>query len=136
MIVADCNTNAYLYLPARYTNNVEKLLELEPVWAAPSLWRSELRNILALYMRQKIIDFETACKIQAEAESLVGSSEYNVDSLSVFTLAQHSGCSAYDCEFIALAKALNIKLVTEDKKLKKSFPDIAMSAKRYMDTLL
>ena len=136
MIVADCNMNAYLYLPARYTNNVEKLLELEPVWAAPSLWRSELRNILALYMRQKIIDFETACKIQAEAESLVGSSEYNVDSLSVFTLAQHSGCSAYDCEFIALAKALNIKLVTEDKKLKKSFPDIAMSAKRYMDTLL
>ncbi len=134
MIVADSNTIAYLYLPTKHTKNVEKLLQIEPEWAAPSLWRSELRNILALYMRQKIVDFETACKIQSEAESLVGPNEYHVDSLSVLTLAQYSGCSAYDCEFIALAKALNLKLITEDKKLRRSFPDIAMSARKYIDT--
>lgn len=86
-------------------------------------------------MRQKIVDFDTACKIQAEAESLIGPNEYNVDSLSALSLAQESGYSAYDCEFVALAKALNLKLVTEDKKLRRSFPDIAMSAKKYMDYL-
>lgn len=135
MIVADSNTIAYLYLPTKHTKNVEKLLQLEPEWAAPALWRSELRNILALYMRQNIVDFETACKIQAEAENLVAPHEYNVDSLSVLTLAQYSGCSAYDCEFVALAKALNSKLVTEDKKLRKAFPEIAMSPKKYMESL-
>ena len=135
MIVADSNTIAYLYLPTKYTKNIEKLLQLDSEWVAPALWRSELRNILALYMRQKIVDFETACKIQAEAESLLGPNEYNVDSLSVLTLTQHSGCSAYDCEFVALAKALNIKLVTEDKKVRRSFPEIAMTAKKYIDSL-
>ena len=135
MIVADSNTIAYLYLPTKYTKNVEKLLQLDPEWVAPTLWRSELRNILVLCIRQKIVDFETACKIQAEAESLLGPNEYNVDSLSVLTLTQQSGCSAYDCEFVALAKALNIKLITEDKKLRRSFPEIAMTAKKYMDSL-
>lgn len=81
------------------------------------------------------MDFETAYKIQAEAESLVRPNEYNVDSLSVLTLTQYSGCSAYGCEFVALAKALNLKLVTEDKKLRRSFPELALSAKKYIDSL-
>lgn len=135
MIVADSNTIAYLYLPTKHTKNVEKLLQLDSEWAAPVLWRSELRKVLALYMRQNIVDFETACKIQAEAESLIGPNEYNVDSLSVLSLSKESGCSAHDCEFVALAKALKLQLITEDKKLRRSFPNIAMNAKKYMDSL-
>ena len=88
MIVAGSNTIAYLYLPTKHTKNVEKLLQLDTEWVAPTLWRSELRNILALYMRQKIVSFETACRIQAEAESLLGPNEYDVDSLSVLILTQ------------------------------------------------
>jgi len=34
-----------------------------------------------------------------------------------------------------LAKALKLKLITEDKKLRRSFPNIAMNAKKYMDSL-
>lgn len=37
-----------------------------------------------------------------------------------------SPCSAYDCEFVALAADLTVPLVTTDKKLVKSFPDIAI----------
>jgi predicted nucleic acid-binding protein len=40
----------------------------------------------------------------------------------VLTLALESGCSAYDCEFVALAKQLGVKLVTEDAKLRRAFP--------------
>lgn len=135
MIVADSNTIAYLYLPTKYTKNVEKLLLKDSDWAAPLLWRSELRNILALYTKQEIVDFDSACKIQAEAENLIGPNEYNVDSLSVLSLALKSGCSAYDCEFVAVAKALNLKLITEDKKLRRSFPEIAVTAKAYLDSI-
>ena len=63
----------------------EALLEKDPVWAVPTLWRSELRNILSTYIRQEIIDLETACGIQTEAESLIGSNEYSVGSTSVLT---------------------------------------------------
>ena len=52
--------------------------------------------------------------------------EYQVQSRDVLGLAEESGCSAYDCEYIALAKDLGINLVTTDKQLIKAFPDIAM----------
>jgi predicted nucleic acid-binding protein len=41
-------------------------------------------------------------------------------------LTQESGCTAYDCEFVALAKYLDVKLVTTDKDLLKAFPRVAV----------
>ena len=132
MIVVDTNTIAYLYLPTDYTADVEALLEKDPHWIAPLLWRSEFRNILALYIRKNLIDFDTALQMQAQAEKQLASNEYSVNSTTVLTLAKESGCSAYDCEFISIAKSLNSKLVTADKKLISAFPDIAMTAKEYL----
>lgn len=126
MIVVDTNVVAYLYLPGDRTAAAERLLAREPQWAAPLLWRSELRNILALYMRQKLIAFDRAFAIQREAEALMADNEYDVDSFSILELAHHSGCTAYDCEFVALAKRLSTKLVTGDTKLRKAFPEITV----------
>lgn len=60
MIVVDSNILAYLYLPGEFTVAAETLLEREPEWAAPPLWRSEFRNILAGYMRRNMLSFEQA----------------------------------------------------------------------------
>ncbi|MFA7657292.1 type II toxin-antitoxin system VapC family toxin [Acidithiobacillus thiooxidans] len=122
MIVVDSNVIAYLYLPDEFTAEAERLLERDPDWVAPLLWRSELRNILALYIRKKLLEFDQAFRIQREAETLLADHEYDVDSFEVLTLARDSGCSAYDCEFIALARQLDVKLVTMDAKLRKAFP--------------
>lgn len=122
MIVVDSNVVAYLYLPGQFTSAAEKLLQREPEWAVPLLWRSELRNILALYMRQRLLTFERSFEIQREAEALLADNEYDVDSFEVLELARDSGCTAYDCEFVALAKRLKVKLVTGDAKLRKAFP--------------
>jgi predicted nucleic acid-binding protein len=127
MIVVDSNVLAYLYLPGDYTVHAEKLLEQDPDWAAPVLWRSEFRNILAGYTRRKALTFEQACSLQSEAESLLAGSEFEVDSRAVLELVRDSDCSAYDCEFIALAMKLNTKLVTEDKKLLRAFPTLAVA---------
>lgn len=132
MIVVDTNTIAYLYLPTTNTSDAEKLLAIDNDWAAPRLWRSEFRNILALYVRQDILDFETACQIQSQAESLMAGNEYDIDSLSVLAEAQRSGCSAYDCEFVSLARSLDTKLVTADKKLRRIFPELALTTKGYV----
>lgn len=132
MIVVDTNTVAYLYLPTEYTRDVELLLASDPHWVAPSLWRSEFRNILTLYLRRNILDLETAYHMQAQAEALLTMNEFEVDSVSVLALANESGCSAYDCEFVSLAKSLNTKLVTADKRLLAAFPEIAISAKNFI----
>jgi antitoxin FitA len=48
----------------------------------------------------------------------------------VLTLACSSGCSAYDCEFVALARHLNTRLVTVDQQLVRRFKSTAVSLKR------
>ena len=131
MIIVDTNTIAYLYLPTEFTKDVEKLLDTDPYWVAPLLWRSEFRNILSLYVRKNIIDLDTALQIQSQAEKQLADNEYSVNSSAVLTLAKESGCSAYDCEFIFLAKSTNSKLITADKKVLKTFPKIALTAKEY-----
>jgi len=130
MIVVDSNVLAYLYLPGEYTSAAEALLEQDSDWAAPILWRSEFRNILAGYMRRKAITFEQACSLQREAESLLEGAEFELESLAVLELVRDSDCSAYDCEFIALAVRLDTIMVTMDKKLIRAFPKraIALSA--------
>ncbi len=130
MIVVDSNVLAYLYLPGEYTAAAEVLLEQDSDWAAPILWRSEFRNILAGYIRRKAITFEQAYSLQREAESLLEGAEFEVGSLAVLELVRDSDCSAYDCEFIALAMRLDTIMVTMDKKLLRAFPKraIALSA--------
>ena len=127
MIVVDSNVFAYLNLPGDYTDQAEALLEHDADWAAPLLWRSEFRNILAGYMRRKTLTFEAARELQLEAESLLAGGEHEVDSRLVLELVRDSGCSAYDCEFVALAMTLGVKLVTMDAKLLKAFPRYAVA---------
>ena len=127
MIVVDSNVLAYLYLPSEHTARAEALLEQDPDWVAPVLWRSEFRNILAGCLRRNMLSFEQACSLQSEAEGLLAGAEFDVDSQTVLELVRDSDCSAYDCEFIALASRLNTRLVTVDKKLLRAFPTQAMA---------
>ncbi|HCK81298.1 MAG TPA: type II toxin-antitoxin system VapC family toxin [Candidatus Competibacter sp.] len=127
MIVVDSNVLAYLYLPGEHTAAAEALLESDADWAAPVLWRSEFRNILAGYLRRESLTFEQAHRIQTEAENLLAGAEYEVDSLSVLELVRDSECSAYDCEFVALAMKLGTKLITMDGKILRAFPSVAVA---------
>jgi predicted nucleic acid-binding protein len=127
MIVADTNIISYLLLPTDYSQQASQLYQQDAVWAAPILWRSEFRNVLALYLRQHIISLAQALAIQEEAEALMVDHEFTVSSAQVLVLTHSSPCSAYDCEFIALAKQLSVKLVTQDKKILREFADIAVS---------
>ena len=127
MIVVDSNVLVYLYLPTERTAQAEKLRVLEPHWVAPRLWRSEMRSALALYIRQRLITLEQAVHIQTAAEYLLADAEFDIPSIEVLQLINSSNCSAYDCEFVALAQRLGIKLVTADKKVLREFPQTALA---------
>jgi predicted nucleic acid-binding protein len=131
MIVADTNIISYLFLPTEFSDKASRLYQSDPEWAAPVLWRSEFRNVLTLYLRQKILTLPEVLAIQEEAEALMMEREFTVPSVSVLSLADSSSCSAYDCEFVALAKQLSVKLVTEDKKILNEFPEIAAPLKYF-----
>ena len=125
MIVVDTNILAYLFIDTPFTSAAERLRAREEEWAAPILWRSEFRNTLALYLHQSLITIDEAVRIQGLAESHMLDREYTIPSNDVLILANASGCSAYDCEFAALAFQLDCQLITMDKKLARAFPQIA-----------
>lgn len=125
MIVVDTNVIAYLWLPGPFTATAEGVLAADAEWAVPLLWRSEFRSVLAGAVRRQALTLSRATQIAAAAEAQLQGKEFAVDSARVLSLASRSGCSAYDCEFVALAEALGTRLVSNDAAVLRAFPDVA-----------
>lgn len=109
MIVVDTNVIAYLLIPGPQSEDARRVLRKDAEWIAPSLWRSELRNLL-LAAEKRLTDGD----VQTETPQVLG-------------LAAASGCTAYDCEFVAVARSAGVPLVTLDGKLLSSFVGVAIS---------
>lgn len=122
MIVVDTNIIAYAWLKTAQNRDALLLLEREPEWHAPLLWRSEFRNVLLGEVRRKRLDRPVAAEVMRSAERWLSDCEHLPSSELVFQLALDSGCTAYDCEFVAVAEQLDVPLVTADRALLKAFP--------------
>ena len=128
MIVVDVNVIAYLLIEGEHTLQAEALLAVDPEWTVPLLWRSEWRNVLAGYLRRGELDPAGAREHLEAAKALVDGREHLVDDETVMDLVLGSDCSVYDCEYVALAAALQVPLVTFDRRILEAFPERAFSA--------
>lgn len=127
MIVADTNLIAGLYTDVAQRDLVKAVYAKDRDWAAPYLWRSEFRNVMAMYLRKKLLKTEQAIQITHWAEDQMSMNEYWPISARVLDLVSASGCTAYDCEFVSIANDLGRPLVTFDKKILQQFPSVAVS---------
>ena len=127
MIVVDTNIISYLYISGERSRQVEQLLSVDAHWIAPVLWRSEFRSVLGRYLRSNYLSFDEVLHIIQQAEQLLSENEYEVPSAHIMQLVNSSKCSAYDCEFVALAQYLDVPLITADKTILREFPGIAKS---------
>jgi len=134
MIVVDTNLIGYLFLSSEGSLLAEAVLIKDMDWVAPLLWRSELRNVLAYYLRKNLLTLSEAYQIMEETIHMMRGREYQVTSLHVLNLVETSSCSAYDCEFVALAQELQVPLVTADKQILAQFPDTAVSLDQFTTT--
>jgi predicted nucleic acid-binding protein len=133
VIVADANQLVYLYVRGgTLTDRADAVYRRDGNWAAPYLWRSEVRNALARMIRDSKITLDKACEILADAEALLKNQEYLVVSPDVLALATESGCTAYDCEYVALAEALDVPLVTGDREVLRAFPARAVTPAEFV----
>ena len=134
MIVADVNLVAYLVLGGPERALAQRVLERDPIWAAPLLWRSEFRNVLAMFMRQRHLSVSDAWRAHELADTLLYGQEFAVPGERVLALVAASTCSAYDCEYVALADELAVPLVTADRQLLRTFAERAISPKDFVET--
>lgn len=133
MIVVDTNVLVYLFVRGQHSAEAMAVQLRDPEWIAPVLWRSEFRNALVLSVRQGMLPLAVAVSIAREAEFVMRGNEFRVDTGDVLRLADLSRCTAYDCEFVALAQARRVPIVTTDKQILRAFPSVAVSMKSFVD---
>jgi len=131
VIVVDTNVIVYLLMPGDQTPAARRTLERDSVWAAPLLWRSELRNVLAVALRRRHLALTDALDVMETATTLMANNEFAVPSPAVLHLTAASTCSAYDCEFVALAQDLGVPLVTADRQVLTQFGETAVALAQY-----
>jgi predicted nucleic acid-binding protein len=132
VIVVDTNIICYRWISSPNNAAAETVLAKDPLWIAPLLWRSEFRNILALAIRKRILAIDAAQDIMRKAEASLDGSEFAVSSDAVLELVARSKCTAYDCEFVALAQAEGVRLVTADRQIIQEFPEVAILLQKFV----
>ena len=133
MIVVDSNIIIYVHIQSERTEEALRALQKDPYWIAPPLWESEFRNVLAGYIRRSILKLEDAKLVMQSALQTMDGREILPPSNLVLDLVAATDCSAYDCEYVALARHLNVKLVTSDKKILRAFPEIAIELRTFAE---
>lgn len=131
MIVADTDLIVYLLVEGGFTPQARVVYQKDPEWIAPVLWRSEFRNVLILSLRRGLFSLADALDLMDKAEQLMGGREHDIPSSRILRLAADSGCSAYDCEFVALALDMDVPLVTSDSELIRKFRPTAVSMRAF-----
>ena len=133
MIVVDTNILIYYFVNSAHSETAIQIHRKDPVWVAPFLWRSEFRNTLLLYLRKELLTLPQIFRIVQTAEVKMRDHEFHVMADEVFKAANVSKCTAYDCEFVALAKELGVPLITADKQILRDFPKTAVSLQQFIN---
>ena len=126
MVVADTNVVAYLLNEGDGTPHAQALYARDPDWRSEGFLLVEFSNLLATYVRAGKLDADTAGGLLATAErTLTGI--VNLPHARALALAAEFGVSAYDARFLAVARQLGSRLVTEDAKLRKAAPALTQT---------
>jgi predicted nucleic acid-binding protein len=124
VIVVDTNVVAYYFIEGEKTPQARDLRRRDPHWCVPALWRHEYLNVLATFTREGGAAIADAQTLWRQSLELLGASEQDVDMETALALAAQHRISAYDAQYIALARQLKTVCVTEDKRLLAAFPEL------------
>jgi predicted nucleic acid-binding protein len=133
VIVADSNLIVYCWIRGARTEIAQRVRAADPDWQVPLLWRSEVRNSLAGFMRDGSISHARARALIRHIEGELAGAEHLPGSDAVLNVVERSRLSAYDAEFVALADGLGVPLVTEDKAIVRAFPALAMTMEAFLE---
>jgi predicted nucleic acid-binding protein len=126
VIVVDTQVLWYATVAGDFSELASQVADRDARWIAPPLWRSEFRNVALGYIRRRQLSVDEAIEATGRAMALL-SAERDPDTRTILTLGDRSKCTAYDLEYVAVARALGVPLVTNDAQILSDFPGIAVS---------
>lgn len=122
MIVVDVNVVAYFFIQGDRTDDARALFSQDPDWRLPTLWRHEYLNVLATFLRQGGAEVSEVLALWRQSIDWFAPAEQPADMEAALTLAGENRISAYDAQYVVLARQLETVCVTADKRLLKAFP--------------
>lgn len=131
MIVVDVNVIAYFLIKGEKTAAARELLRRDPDWRLPALWRHEYLNVLATFAREGGATIAEAKTLWQRGVELFGPRERSMDMESALVMATENRISAYDAQYITLARELHTICVTEDQRLLKMFPALTRTMQTF-----
>lgn len=126
MIVVDTNVVLRFLMGGEDGEAAARLHERDEEWAAPTILPSELRNALLGYVRRSVLSSEEANALAAYVAVTLADRIFDMTDAPVIDTALECGLTAYDAEFVALARALGVGLVTMDAAVLRGAPDVAV----------
>lgn len=126
MIVVDTTVMVYLLTGIGPGEKAARLLADDPEWTAPPILLSELQNVMVGLLRRRQIQAAEALGICEDARAVLGDRVASVPAGPVLEAAIQGKMSAYDAEFVVLARRLAVPLVTADRTILKGAPDVAV----------
>jgi len=127
MVAVDSNILVYLLLNVEHTARARALLEADADWHSDEFVLVELTNALATAIRVRGLPLPQAAAALAEAERVMESGLHLAGHADVLALAARLEVSAYDARFLVVARDLDVRLVTEDAKLRRAAPALTQS---------
>lgn len=126
MIVVDTNVMVHLLTGTGPGDEAARLLARDSEWAAPPILLSEIRNVMVGFVRRGAIQVGDAQEICEDARAVLGERITSVPSQPVLEAAIAGNLSAYDSEFVVLARLLGVPLVSADRSILNAAPDVAV----------
>ena len=103
------------------TSAAQALFTRDPDWHSETFILVEFSNVLTTYVRTKALTHKQGLELLTEAQVILPALT-SVQHAQAFETAAEYGISAYDGRFIAIARQMKSKLVTEDAKLRAAVP--------------
>lgn len=127
MIVADTCLIFHLFNETLLTDKAQEVLEKDPNWVLPPLWREEYANILSKLARKEGRNANKVITHFNNTLEELKNCEIRVETEEALKISLDYSISVYDAHFIALAVNFNTLLITEDKEILKKCPSKALS---------
>jgi predicted nucleic acid-binding protein len=130
MIVIDATVVPYLFIEGELTEAVRELYRTDPGWVTPPILNHEMLHMLA---HLGVMDGEeVAGRLWKEIRVVLGGNQQVPDPVRSLRLGVWHRIGGNEAQYLCLAEALDLPLISEDLALRKSFRGRVFSVEEYL----
>ena len=132
MIVVDVNIILYFLVAGQRTPAARAIFEYDSEWLLPTLLPHEFLNVLVIWYKQGYLSEHQCLNAWRRGLMMFEGRLIQPDMEAALKLALRHQITAYDAQYVELARSRKLSLVTEDGEILRKFPAIARTMTAFL----